>query len=226
MSLPEPFSYPIQPHLRKHSPAGYANYTEYKPWLRDKFDFRCVYCLQRETWSRAGAASFSVDHIIPQAFDPDCLFTCDYTNLLYACLWCNSLRQDEMILNPTGEGMGEHLCVHPDGTIAGITFDGLVLVKLLHLNRPSAIRERQRILRILHRRVRYPNDPEVLRDFRETFGYPDDLPDLRRRPPHGPNPPGGNALQENTEYCCFARRERGHLPTICSPGVCPRFYAG
>ena len=51
MTRPELFTYPPEPHLRKHAPAGYKNYPEYKPWLRDEFEFRCVYCLQREMWS-------------------------------------------------------------------------------------------------------------------------------------------------------------------------------
>jgi hypothetical protein len=66
----------------------------------------------------------------------------------------------------------------------------------------------------------------VRKDYHEAFGYPDDLPELRRRPPHGPNPPGGNVLEANTEYCCFARRERDELPLICSHGECPRLYPG
>lgn len=219
MSLPQPFAYPIEPHLRKHAPAGYADYTEYKPWLRDEFEFRCVYCLQRETWSRAGAAVFSVDHIIPRSLDPEELFVGDYSNLLYACNQCNSARQDALILDPTREGMGEYLRVQPDGIIVGLTLAGLKLIELLHLNNPWVVKERQRILRILNRRARYPSDPEVMKDYHEAFGYPDDLPDLRRK-----LPPGGNALSENAEHCHFARRERGQLPLIHSHGECPRLY--
>jgi hypothetical protein len=66
MTTPNPFTYPAVPHIRKHAPAGYKNYPEYKPWLRDEFEFRCVYCLQREMWSRDRDAGLSVDHIIPQ----------------------------------------------------------------------------------------------------------------------------------------------------------------
>jgi len=218
MSLPEPFAYPIEPHERKHSPAGYAEYTQYKPWLRDDFFFRCVYCLQRETWSRAGMAAFSVDHIIPQSLDTNNRFLCDYSNLLYSCLRCNSFRQNDLVLGPTREGFGWHLRVQADGTIVGLTFDGLVLVRLLQLNTPAAVGERQRIFRILGRRARYPNDPEVLRDYHEAFGYPADIPDLRRRPPHGPNPPDGNTLVANTEHCYFALREAGRLPLVYTLG--------
>ena len=30
-----PFAYSTRPHARKHGPSGYAEYTSYKPWLRD-----------------------------------------------------------------------------------------------------------------------------------------------------------------------------------------------
>src|SRR5436309_202187 len=43
--LPDPFAYPHEAHQRRHGPAGYTNYQSYKPWLRDEFAFRCVYCL-------------------------------------------------------------------------------------------------------------------------------------------------------------------------------------
>ena len=45
MNLPAPFAYPTTPHTRRHGPRGYKNYKEYKPFLRDEFAFRCVYCL-------------------------------------------------------------------------------------------------------------------------------------------------------------------------------------
>jgi hypothetical protein len=50
------FDYPSLPHARRHGPQGYADYKHYKPWLRDEFSFRCVYCLCRETWLPDGAA--------------------------------------------------------------------------------------------------------------------------------------------------------------------------
>lgn len=45
-----PFNYPDAPHRRRHGPRGYADYASYRPWLRDEFTFRCVYCLLREQW--------------------------------------------------------------------------------------------------------------------------------------------------------------------------------
>ena len=41
------FTYPRSRHIRRHGPHGYRDYRSYKPWLRDEFAFRCVYCLWR-----------------------------------------------------------------------------------------------------------------------------------------------------------------------------------
>jgi hypothetical protein len=207
MTPPDPFGYPTEPHARKHAPAGYSNYQEYKPWLRDEFEFRCVYCLQRETWSREGYTVFSVDHVIPQAEDPALVTV--YSNLVYACVRCNSARQDVRLPDPTAEAMGSHLTAAADGTLTALTDEGRLLIRLLHLNAAAAVRERLRIRRILTRRQCYPDDRDAEADFLSAFGYPEDLPDLRTL-----RPPGGNPLDANKQLCCFARREKGNLPSI------------
>ena len=47
--MTDPFSYPAAVHVRRHGPQGYADYASYRPWLRDEFAFRCVYCLLRDS---------------------------------------------------------------------------------------------------------------------------------------------------------------------------------
>lgn len=59
MTLPVPFAYTSTPHQRRHGPSGYDSYEAYKPWLRDEFVFRCVYCLEREMWYPDRASSFA-----------------------------------------------------------------------------------------------------------------------------------------------------------------------
>jgi hypothetical protein len=183
------------------------NYPDFKPRLRDEFEFRCVCCLQRETWSRDRQAGFSVDHVIPQAEDP--ALVCEYGNLVYACLRCNSARQDVRVLDPCREGLGRHLRVEPDGTVTGLTEDGRFLIELLLLNAGSAVSERCRILRLLKIHQKYPEDADVEADFLVAFGYPEDLPDLRLL-----KPPEGNRLDANKFPCFCARRERGELPSF------------
>ena len=52
-----PFVYPSTPHQRRHGPRGYADYGTYRPWLRDEFCFRCVFCLLREQWGRVASGA-------------------------------------------------------------------------------------------------------------------------------------------------------------------------
>jgi hypothetical protein len=206
MIMPAPFAYSPAAHARRHAPAGYKDYREYKPWLRDEFEFRCVYCLQRERWSRERDAIFSVEHVIPRSEDPDGRLICEYDNLLYACTRCNSARQDIRVLDPTAVAMGEHLRVDLDGRIFGLTEDGGFLIDLLHLNANEAVTERRRVFRILKRVLQSPDDEVARIDFLDAFGYPGNLPDLREL-----RPPEGNRLSANAERCFFALRSSGQL---------------
>ena len=66
------FDYPEPQEQRRHGPANYAAYESYRPWLRDEFDFRCVYCLKRETWGQV-TFEFELDHFEPQSLNPQTL---------------------------------------------------------------------------------------------------------------------------------------------------------
>jgi hypothetical protein len=58
------FDYPNRLSHRRHAPSGYAKYESYRPWLRDEFIFRCVYCLKREQWGHV-TSEFDIDHFQP-----------------------------------------------------------------------------------------------------------------------------------------------------------------
>ncbi len=206
MTMPEPFAYPSTPHDRKHGPGGYKNYQEYKPWLRDEFAFRCLYCLEREQWYPDRSASFSADHIIPQVLDRS--IVCSYGKLVYACTRCNSAKQDVMILDPTAIAIGHHLKMAADGSIKALTAEGQDVIDLLHLDKAPALVVRRHYLRILALKLQRPEDPEIDRLYAEAFGYPDDLPDLTKL-----RPPGGNARAGSEATSFHARRTRGELPT-------------
>ena len=198
------FAYPSQPHTRRHGSAGYDPYGGYKPWLRDEFTFRCVYCLKREPWYPDGADSYSVEHVIPQSEDATLL--CEYTNLLYACTRCNSARRDERLLDPTAVALGNHVRLGEDGMLIGTTVEGIDFIDILHLNENPALRVRRKYARILALGERFPGEPEVQTLYLEAFGFPDDIPDLRKR-----KPPRGNRLPGGAQSCYFAQREAGML---------------
>jgi hypothetical protein len=208
MTLPAPFACPTDLHVRLHGPAGYKDYGDYKPFLRDEFSFRCVYCLERERWYPNRAGSFSTDHFTPKALDPD--RETDYENLVYACTRCNSLKQATVtLLDPTKVAFAEHFRVSEDGHIHGLSPEANDLIDLIHLDEDPALTVRRTVLRLLRIKRRMPNDPDVHQLFLDYFGFPTDLPDLSRR-----QPPDGNSRPDGVENCHFERYKRGELPEV------------
>jgi hypothetical protein len=140
----------VAPHARRHGPSGYGGrrgYQRFKPWLRDDFAFRCVYCLFRERWYPSGQDAFSVEHIIPQSLAPDRVY--DYSNLVYACLRCNSLKLLNLLHDPCTTAYGSHLCIRDDGTIEGLTTEGARLIEILRLDDEKVNAWRRRMLRVI-----------------------------------------------------------------------------
>jgi hypothetical protein len=192
------FDYPIAPHTRKHGPVGYATYAAYRPWLRDDFTFRCVYCLAREQWGRV-TGEFGVDHFQPQARSPQQAL--DYENLLYCCQSCNALKGNSDIPNPWATLTAEHVRVKADGTIEGLTRAARKIIRVLALDSESCNRWRRLWLRNIELATEHSPD-----QYLELMGFPDDLPDLSRL-----CPPGGNSRLDGVEQSYFAQRQRGEL---------------
>jgi hypothetical protein len=167
--------------VRRHGPAGYTDYTAYKDWLRDDFCFRCVYCLVRERWHPSGAQSFSVDHVQPKAIFPDRL--CDYDNLVYACVRCNSVKSDLLDLaDPCHVGLGSLMTVGPDGALVPTVPEGELMIRLLRLNDPKLVEFRQAWVEHIEELRKRPDDNGLS----HWMGFPTDLPKFDdRRPPKG-----------------------------------------
>lgn len=206
MDLPLPFEFSSRSPRRKHGPGGYRNYHQYKDWLRDEFTFRCVYCLERERWYPSGHAAFAVEHIVPVAKQPD--LQCDYDNLAYACLRCNSFKQDIETLDPSRIALGEHVAVAADGSIVARTPEGREFILLLHLNEPRACELRRTMISILQLRNKNPDDATISALFDWFYGYPDDLPDLRSKRADS------NSRPEGIPQCYFVLRLEGRLPKV------------
>jgi len=200
------FDYPPNPHTSKHGPSGYTAYGTFKPWLRDDFRFRCVYCLERERWDRTGHAAFGVDHVKPKGKPEYGALICVYDNLVYACNRCNAWKRDVILLDPCSERLAEYIFMDADGVMIGRTHPGMTLVNILGLNqtRPRAVR--QRLLRVLRLFQCNPNDPEVQALYFDCFGFPDDLPDL------APLNPPENSRPDGLKATYFRQREEGLLP--------------
>lgn len=202
------FHYPDAPLVRKHGPTGYVNYESYKEWLRDEFQFRCVYCLVREQWFPNGQAAFGVEHVWPKGLPSYAALACDYENLVYACNECNSLKRTEVILDPCLVALDEHVCIQTDATAEWYSREGSHFIQVLRLNDPDRVARRLRVMRLYDYFLGHSADPECQALLREFSGYPDDLPNLAAlRPP-------GNTRPEGVADCHYPRRLEGRLPDV------------
>ncbi len=192
------FEYPGARHVPRHEPEGYKDYCRFRPWLRDEFWFRCVFCLHRERWPKT--AAFEIDHLIPVSERPD--LECCYGNLLYVCRRCNNLKANYRVPDPGSVAYGECLRGDTDGPIAALNSKGQTPIRLLRLDRPERERQRRMILEILTR----AQDSGNTRQLRDWLGFPDDLEDLGRLRPVS------NGRPEGIKESAFARREAGLLP--------------
>ena len=192
-----PFVYPARARERSHAPRGYVSVHGYRDWLRDEFEFRCVYCLLRECWVPGG---FHLDHFKPVSVLPESGL--NYENLLYACATCNAAKADQLIPDPTRELLRDAISVDADGLLHPWTEQAQRLVRQLGLNRPRYCQFRQTWIGIVSLIKRLDSELQ-----RAVLGYPDDLPDLSVR-----RPPEGNERSAGIAESHFERRRLGTLP--------------
>jgi len=198
------FEYPRSPHARQHGPQGYSSYNSYKPWLRDEFSFRCVYCLIRELW-HGGSDFFGVDHLKPRRFSRE--LECLYDNLVYACNRCNWLKGDRAVVpDPCEVAYGLHLRVDSEGLIVPMSDEGRMVARVFLLNQPELAEFRRRLRVTIARLVSAAGNEELAESW---LCYPRDLPDLCTL-----RPPEGNTRPNGAVNCCFERRRRGELDSI------------
>ena len=125
---------------------------------------------------------------------------------MYSCSRCNSAKRDNPVADPTRIAFGKCLLIDDMGGIEAINDEGRVLIKLLHLDGPRIVKIRERFLRLLKWKSDSPNDPRVDELFLEAFGYPVDLPNLKRK-----RPPGGNARKKAAARCHYELRRLNQL---------------
>jgi hypothetical protein len=177
---PFPYQYPVTPLVRKHAPSYPTQWEPYRDWLRDDFDFRCVYCLQRERWGKRRAV-FAIDHIVPRV---DGGAPYDYGNLAYACASCNSAKSDSAVPHPEQHAYGKCVEVDDEGCIRAKNREGKLLIRALLLDDEENTEVRRDWIRTLKTLAKH--DPE---QFETMMSFPDDLPDLQsKRSPKNAKP--------------------------------------
>jgi hypothetical protein len=192
------FQYPNERFQRRHGPSGYSSYELFRPWLRDEFVFRCVYCLKREVWGQI-TGEFELDHFEPKSRVPE--RNIDYVNLVYSCRRCNLCKTDQAIDDPLLHLREEYIVVDPDGSIKGRTFESRRLITQLDLDSPGMQQWRVMWMRIVQ--LAAERDPNL---FSQLVGFPKELPDLGRlKPPM-------NSRPEGVAESWYAKRRQGLLP--------------
>jgi hypothetical protein len=193
------FRYPSAPLVRRHGPSGYASAESFRPWLRDEFTFRCVYCLYREQWGRL-KGHFALDHFLPVSVHP--LGERTYENLLYACAACNLAKGVHILPDPTQAFLDGDVRVLADGRMEAATPDARRIIRVIGLDDPEEAEKRLLWQGIIALAVRY--DPPL---YQRLMGYPDDLPNLAKL-----RPPAGNTRPAGIQTSYYARRHAGSLP--------------
>ena len=194
-----PFQYPATPHIRRHGPKGYADYASFRPWLRDEYTFRCVYCLRREQWIRSQGA-YDIDHFFPATQHP--AQECEYDNLRYSCSICNALKSDKLVPDPLEVFVESLVWVSHDGTLHADSADAKKLIEELGLNSEDMIEYRNTWIEVVAMAEIYNS-----RLHRQLMGFPKDLPELKRL-----RPPGGNTRPKGIPQSFFEQRKRDELP--------------
>ncbi|MCB1226923.1 MAG: HNH endonuclease [Verrucomicrobiales bacterium] len=201
-----PFRYPSTAHVRRHGPAGYSTYQQFRPWLRDEFCFRCVYCLRREVWAFQDS-DFELDHDVARSIAPE--LCRDYTNLVYACHNCNKRKGSKRLPSVSDVAYGACMEVATSGTSVGeihaLNDDGVRLIDELSLDGEKITATRRRYIEMI--RSLEKNDRPL---FLVWMGFPEGLPDLLGVHPQ----PVSNSLPAGILQSWFAKKMRGALPEI------------
>lgn len=199
---PTPFAYPDTGHMRVHGPRSYRRCKAYKPWLRDEFVFRCVFCLTREVWYPSGQNAYHVEHLEPRSRATHRAL--EYENMVYSCGDCNSFKQDRWpMLDPCRVAYSTHLRVNGDGTIEGLSAAGWRMIRFLRLDNCKLTRFRREKIRKIRTLWKWRHVPEMAEILKNELRYPSDLPKLSRRQP--------NTLRANIDYSHSERHRRGEL---------------
>ena len=124
--LPPRTLLPKTPIRQRHNPRPVdwqGGYRKYGPCLRWDFGFTCAFCLLHEAdlvrHGVSGLGIFTAEHFEPQSVSEQAIN--DYSNLVYACRWCNRARSVApgttsscRLLNPTQDSWAHHFQIEED----------------------------------------------------------------------------------------------------------------
>lgn len=135
-------------------PVKVTEYRDYKPYLRDESEQKCVYCAINEN-PIGGYDHFHVEHFRPKSLTQFIHLLTEFENLFYSCAICNRFKSNDWPNDPVAD---HSIISYPDpkdvdynslfnceenGTLKGKYTASKYLVEKLNLNRPQLINERR-----------------------------------------------------------------------------------
>lgn len=146
---------------RSIPPFHFRNYIDYRPILRQDFQYRCAYCLMHE-YFLGGEAGCCIDHHRPMTGSfarPDLIV--DYSNLFWCCRECNENKSNSWpppedyniglrFLDPCQpeDDHNLHWRIDLDGVLVPLTPTGLYTDRKLKLWRPFLQQHREKTYRL------------------------------------------------------------------------------
>jgi len=140
-------------------PESVAKYRDFKPYLRNEADHKCIYCATKESYL-GGSDSFHVEHFRPKSIDEFKHLIKEYTNLFYACAICNRFKSNDWPSEPNEEfnipfyidpnlyDYNRFFTITENYTVEGKNVSASYLIERINLNRPQLINvRRETILR-------------------------------------------------------------------------------
>lgn len=160
---------------------GRAHYRDYREELRQDFNGCCGYCDDSDLG--IDPICFHIDHFAPKVRFPD--LTCTYTNLVYACRFCNIHKSSkwtgadsnshhdgsEGFVDPCSTDYDDHLERDEEGRIVGTTALGRYIVKQLNLG----LLRHQALWKARRARALRDEIPPLIERFRASGLPKDDL---------------------------------------------------
>lgn len=116
----------------------YANYTSFKPYIRDDFNKRCGYCDDLDLF-HGGVRGYQIDHFKPHSIKRFKKLKQEYSNLVYSCPFCNRAKSNKWIdtngfIDPCKDEYDKHICRNEKGQIIYKTTQGKYIYSNLNLN--------------------------------------------------------------------------------------------
>lgn len=136
---------------RRQKPPDFENYTDFKPFLRIDFRWRCGYCgIHEINWG--GSTHFHVEHFRPKSLWPELVNS--YVNMYYCCDVCNRYKAAKWpstalqgrgyrFYDPCADFASQHFRDDGSGRLLSLTPCGEYSISVIRLDREQLRRIRQ-----------------------------------------------------------------------------------